>query len=92
MRFDHCYAGPACTPSRVSTPWFRTRKNSRPSSMIQRKRLLTPIESPTLSYWSSVIQEICDRWVSRHVRSLASSMTRLRDHVETKATNTKPKK
>jgi DNA-binding transcriptional ArsR family regulator len=28
------------------------------------------------------IQEVCDRWVSRHVRDLASAMTRLRDHVE----------
>jgi len=28
------------------------------------------------------IQEVCDRWVSRHVQGLASSLIRLRDHVE----------
>ena len=37
------------TSSRVSKPWFSTRKSSRPSSMIHRKRLLMPIESLTLS-------------------------------------------
>ena len=28
------------------------------------------------------IQRIYDRWVSRHVRRLSSSMSRLKDHVE----------
>jgi len=28
------------------------------------------------------IQRVCDRWVSRHVRRLASAMSRLKDHVE----------
>jgi len=28
------------------------------------------------------IQRVCDRWVSRHVRNLASAMSRLKDHVE----------
>jgi DNA-binding transcriptional ArsR family regulator len=29
------------------------------------------------------IQRVCDRWVSRHVRHMASALTRLKDHVET---------
>ena len=28
------------------------------------------------------IQRVCDRWVSKHVRHLASAMSRLKDHVE----------
>ncbi len=28
------------------------------------------------------IQRVCDRWVSRHVRHLASAANRLKDHVE----------
>jgi DNA-binding transcriptional ArsR family regulator len=28
------------------------------------------------------IQRVCDRWVSRHVRRLASSMSRLKDWIE----------
>lgn len=28
------------------------------------------------------IQQVCDRWVSRHVKALASSLARLKDHVE----------
>ncbi|MFT7677896.1 MAG: hypothetical protein ACI8QC_001882 [Planctomycetota bacterium] len=28
------------------------------------------------------IQRVCDRWVSRHVRNLASSATRLKSRVE----------
>ena len=28
------------------------------------------------------IQRVCDRWVSRHVRGMASSLSRLKDHVE----------
>ena len=28
------------------------------------------------------IQRVCDRWVSRHVKSMASAMSRLKDHVE----------
>ena len=28
------------------------------------------------------IQRVCDRWVSRHVRDIASAMSRLKDHVE----------
>ena len=27
------------------------------------------------------IQRVCDRWVSRHVKKIASSMSRLKDHV-----------
>ena len=30
------------------------------------------------------IQRVCDRWVSRHVRHMASAMSRLKDHLETK--------
>ena len=33
------------------------------------------------------IQAVCDRWVSRHVRKMASSLTRLKEHVEGKQTN-----
>lgn len=36
--------------------------------------------------WNSInpvpIQEICERWVNRHVAPLASSMLRLKKHVE----------
>ena len=28
------------------------------------------------------IQRVCDRWVSRHIKQLASSMSRLKDHAE----------
>ena len=28
------------------------------------------------------IQRVCDRWVSRHVRQIASALSRLKDHVE----------
>lgn len=28
------------------------------------------------------IQRVCDRWISRHVQRLASSLGRLKDHVE----------
>ena len=28
------------------------------------------------------IQRVCDRWVSRHVRHMASAMSRLKDHLE----------
>jgi DNA-binding transcriptional ArsR family regulator len=28
------------------------------------------------------IQRVCERWVSRHVRHMASSLSRLKDHVE----------
>lgn len=28
------------------------------------------------------IQRVCDRWVSRHVRGLASAMSRLKQHAE----------
>lgn len=30
------------------------------------------------------IQRVCDRWVSRHVRHMASAMSRFKDHVERK--------
>jgi DNA-binding transcriptional ArsR family regulator len=29
------------------------------------------------------IQQICDRWVSKHVKKMASAMSRLKTHVET---------
>lgn len=36
--------------------------------------------------WNSInpvpIQRVCDRWVSRHVRDLASAMSRFKEHVE----------
>ncbi|MEM7455654.1 MAG: metalloregulator ArsR/SmtB family transcription factor [Planctomycetota bacterium] len=33
------------------------------------------------------IQAVCDRWVSRHVRKMASSLNRLKEHVEGKQKN-----
>lgn len=30
------------------------------------------------------IQRVCDRWVSRHVRHVASAVSRFKDHVERK--------
>lgn len=38
------------------------------------------------------IQQVCDRWVSRHVKSLASSMTRLKEHAESSDRRPKAKK
>ena len=37
------------------------------------------------------IQLVCDRWISKHVRQLSSSMTRLKEHVEEKE-RSRPKK
>ena len=37
------------------------------------------------------IQLVCDRWVSKHVKNLASSMSRLKEHVEERE-QTKPRK
>ena len=36
------------------------------------------------------IQRVCDRWVSRHVREMASAMSRLKDHVEGRTKTRKP--
>ena len=38
------------------------------------------------------IQRVCDRWVSQHVRRLSSSLGRLKDHIESDASKTKPSK
>ena len=38
------------------------------------------------------IQAVCDRWVSKHVKKLASSMARLKDHVEQSERNKTTKK
>jgi DNA-binding transcriptional ArsR family regulator len=34
------------------------------------------------------IQRVCDRWVSKHVKHLAAAMSRLKDHVEERKTQT----
>ena len=33
------------------------------------------------------IQSVCDRWVSRHVKHLASAMSRLKEHIEERERN-----
>ncbi|MFK7767381.1 MAG: ArsR/SmtB family transcription factor [Mariniblastus sp.] len=33
------------------------------------------------------IQSVCDRWVRKHVKKMASSMSRLKDHVESNGGN-----
>lgn len=33
------------------------------------------------------IQRVCDRWVSKHVKRLASALSRLKDHVEERESN-----
>ena len=38
------------------------------------------------------IQRVCDRWVSKHVKRIASSMSRLKDQVERPAEKSKPKR
>ena len=37
------------------------------------------------------IQRVCDRWVGKHVRRLASAMSRLKDHVESRDSRTTAK-
>ncbi len=37
------------------------------------------------------IQSVCDRWVSRHVKRMASAISRLKEHVEERERN-EPKK
>ncbi len=38
------------------------------------------------------IQAVCDRWVSRHVKQMASSLARLKDHVEERERNDSQRK
>jgi len=38
------------------------------------------------------IQSVCDRWVSNHVKQIASSMSRLKEHVEERQRNETPPK
>lgn len=33
------------------------------------------------------IQSVCDRWVSKHVKKMASAMSRLKEHAESKERN-----
>ncbi|MDB4777876.1 helix-turn-helix domain-containing protein [bacterium] len=38
------------------------------------------------------IQSVCDRWVSRHVKRMASAISRLKEHVEERERNDPKKK